>query len=453
MQRDQFLKLALSGLVAVPFISWAERASVRGRKVIIVGAGMAGAAAARKLRDAGCEVVVLEARSRTGGRIHTHTDGGVNIELGANWIHQATHPDNPLMGYANQLNLEIHQTDYSNLRVYDQKGERIATWRLGLFYRHVERMLNKQSALLNGNGNDTSLGAAMAQLARDKNYSSKERAMFALIEESYANNLGADLSDASAAHYLSKSVRKESSDFFVTGGYNRIVNHLLAGVEVRTNHVVREIRNVSERVEVITDQQVFEADFTIITVPISVLQNNSIAFTPPLPEWKVNSFSSMHMGVFNKVIMEFSEKFWSGDAHFQCYLTEQGSAFGIAVNGDHYTRKPILIAMPVGSSAEWVEGRDPDTLKSTWQNILHKVHPGKEIEFKNMLVTQWKGDPFSQGSYSHVPVGATENDLINLRKEVGRVHFAGEATVLEHHATVHGAYLSGVREAEKILSY
>lgn len=452
MQRNEFLKLTLSGLLTLPFASFATQpVPAKNKKVIIVGAGMAGAAAARKLQDAGCEVIVLEARNRTGGRIHTHTDWGINLELGANWIHQSTHPDNPLKSYADKLNIRVHPTDYSNLKVYDREGEKIGNLQLALFYLHFEKMLNRHRELIHDSRSDLSIRQAISQLTADKNYTEKERSILSLIEESYSNNLAANLHDASAKYYLNKSVRKEKDDFFVAGGYGNLINHILGGIDVKLNQAVCEVRNHVESVEVITNRQVFEADFVIVTVPISILQKQLIQFSPTLPDWKLKSFSKMQMGVFNKVVMEFSQKFWKDDADFQCYATESGNSFGIAANYHHYNKRPILIAMPVAQSALCVESTDLDTIKTAWQNILHKAHPGKEIEFKNIIATKWKGDAHSQGSYSYVPVGSAQNDFDELKKEVGRIHFAGEATSIEHHSTVHGAFVSGMREAIKIL--
>jgi len=83
MQRKDFIKLTSLGLLSIPFLSFENHKIVgKSKKVIIIGAGMAGAAAARTLKEAGCEVVVLEARDRTGGRIHTHTDGGHEYRIG-----------------------------------------------------------------------------------------------------------------------------------------------------------------------------------------------------------------------------------------------------------------------------------------------------------------------------------------------------------------------------------
>ncbi len=313
-------------------------------------------------------------------------------------------------------------------------------------------MLNRNAKVLNNSKTDISIKQAIELIIFEQQHTDKEHDIISLIKESYSNNLAANIDHASAKYYLNNSIRSEDNDYLVLSGYSQIVNNLLKGVNVKLDSNVREIRHNANTVEVITDQEVFIADYVIVTVTISILQKQKIKFSPSLPEWKVNSFSNMQMGIFNKVVVEFSEKFWDGDSDFQCYNSEQGNAFGIAVNYQHYKEKPVLVAMPVAEAGKWVEENDLETIKKSYQKIFHKAHPGKEIEFKNIRKTACNSDEFSQGSYSHVPVGAKEEDFEDLQKEVGRIHFAGEATNIKYHATAHGAYNSGMREAMKIIN-
>lgn len=453
MQREDFIKLITLGSLSIPLYSIGNSIKPGNfKKVIVIGAGMAGASAARKLTAAGCEVIVLEARNRIGGRIHTNKDWGFNIELGANWIHNANDIGNPLMTYANKFSIETHETNYYNINAYDQNGDKINKLRLGLFYNHFEKMLKKQAEKIKAYENDISIHEAIKEIITDKSYTERDQNIISLIKESYSNNLAANIDKASAKYYFSKPVNNKERDFFVSGGYEQIVAALLEKINVQLNSVVHEIRHDANHVEVITDHKIIEADYVIVTVPLSILQNQEIKFNPSLPEWKINSFHQMKMGVFNKVVMEFTQKFWDGSADFQCYHSEMGNSFGIALNYYRYKEKPILIAMPVDNSGLWVEQNDVDTIKKEYQNILHKAHPGKEIEFKNIMITKWNAEEFSKGSYSHVPVGATERDFEALTQEIGRVHFAGEATNIKYHATVHGAYNSGMREALKIIN-
>jgi polyamine oxidase len=453
MQRSDFIKTTLLGLSAIPFYSFGKSSQLgSSKKVIIVGAGIAGVAAARKLKDAGFEVTILEARNRTGGRIHTNNDLGYNVELGANWIHDSKNPDNPLMGFTNKLNILTHKTNFLNLKVFDRNGSKIGKIRLGLFYNYFQQKLNQKADLLNSPLVDTSIQQLIDQVINENSYSERELDMISLIKASYSNSLGTNIKDVSSKYYLNQSVKNDNNDYLVLGGYSKIVEHLLQDIDVRLGKIVSEIKHDEPIIKVVTEKEVFECDYVIVTVPISILQKQKIAFSPTLPEWKVNSFSKMKMGIFNKVVMEFTERFWEGDSDFQCYNSTHGNSFGIAVNYFHYYEKPVLIAMPTGTSGKWIEENDVETIKKEYQNIFHKAHKGKEIEFKNILKTSWNTDEFSLGSYSHVPVGARENSFDDLEKEVGRIHFAGEATNINQHATVHGAFNSGIREALKIIN-
>lgn len=450
MQRKDFLKITAFGMLAIPLYSWNNNAKERiSKKVIIIGAGIAGAAAAKKLVDAGFDVTILEARNRTGGRIHTNKDLGCNIELGANWIHDSKNPKNPLKPIADLLKIENQETSYTNLKLYDRNGDKISKLRLGLFYNHFEKKISRKVEQLNISQTDISIQKTIDQIISENNYSQRELDIISFINKTLSTSIGEDLDKASSKYYLHSSKRDE--DYLILGGYQRIVDELLTKIDVKLETIVREIRQDATTVKVVTDKQIFEADYAIVTVPISILQKKQIQFSPELPEWKVNSFSKMQMGLFNKVVMEFTEKFWDGNSDFQYYNTTLANSFGISLNYHHYNQKNILIALPVGKAGQWVEENDFDTIKKEYQSIFHKAHKGKEIEFKNIMKTSWNSDQFSQGSYSHIPVGTTENDFNTLEKEVGRIHFAGEATNGEQHASVHGAFNSGIREALKII--
>jgi polyamine oxidase len=451
MQRKDFIKMASLGILSLPFSAFGHaKQQGKSKKVIVIGAGIAGASAARRLKDAGCEVIVLEARKRVGGRIHTNTELNTNIELGANWLLDA--PSNPLTTFAEQLNLQKQKTSYSSIKMYDRNGDKIGKLCFGLFYQSIEKKLKLQADLIKKSGVDVSMQHVIDKIKASKKYSNKQQDMLSLMEEIYADDLATDLNNASANHSLNTSVRNANKDYFVLGGYSRIVENMLKDIDVHLDNAVVEIKNKADNVEILTKNKVYEADFVIITVPLSILQKKIIQFTPQLPEWKTQSFSKMQMGVFNKVVMQFSEKFWSGNADFQYYKSDMGHAFGLAVNYHNYRQKPILIALPVDKAGLFVEQNDVETVKKKYQDLFHKAHKGKNIEFEKILITQWQSDVYAQGSYSHIPVGTTGSDFNNLKKEVGRVYFAGEAMAEQHHATVHGAFNSGFQEASKIIN-
>lgn len=449
MQRRDFIRKNMLGLIGLPFVN-IRKVGVNASRVAIVGAGIAGAAAARTLNDAGCEVVVYEARNRVGGRIHTHTNWGYNIELGANWIHDADNPQNTIATNADKLGIVSYKTNYNDLELFDIKGHKISKASIALFYLKFNKAFREEAIKALSIEKDVSLAVIFDSLIKNQDYSRKQQAILSLIQEGMENNLGVSLDQASAQYYLANQPSGNIEDLFVASGYQSIVQHTLHGIDVRLNCSVTEIRHNSSSVQVVTTDGLHDADYVIVTVPLSILKKQQLLFSPPLPDWKQQSFSSMQMGLFNKVIMEFEEKFWRNDSQFKLHCTEMKNAFGGLLNYYHFNGNPVLISMPVDKAALWIEQNPMNSVKTAWLGIFHKSYPNREIAFKNFMVTNWLADKYAQGSYSHVPVGSANDMRIALSKEVGRIHFAGEATDIAAHGTVHGAYNSGVREALKI---
>lgn len=450
MDRRNFTRRFLAGLVAAgwhPAFSRLPAARPR-PKVIVVGAGVAGAAAANALVRAGLEVTVLEAAGRVGGRIHTFRDWGVPLELGANWVHYADDPANPVGGLLQQLGVAVGQTDYSSFRLFDPAGRKIGRLRAALFAWKLEARLQKQGP--GAQEADYSLRELIDRLYRPETLSPTRRALLDFAETAHANSLGADLDDVSAAYYL--QTEEWGNDSLVLGGYDRLVKHLLEGVPVRLNAEVAEIRRENGRVGVHTPAGLYEADFVLLTVPVSILRAGKIKFYPELPAEKTAAFSRIRLGLFNKVMMRFAGKFWDGNPEFLILQQSQWKNGGLLLNYHPYGDQPILVAMPVGEAARWVEAQAEETVARVWREALHRAYPRREIELEALKVTRWQANPFSMGAYSHVPVGSSARDFEALAQPVGPIHFAGEATVAEHHATVHGAYLSGLREARRILA-
>lgn len=452
MQRKDFLKLTALGLVSIPFTSFAQTKSA-GKKVIIIGAGIAGAAAAKTLQDAGIEVVVLEARNRIGGRIHTDTSLGINAELGANWVSDADNTNNPILPLCSKYNIKTIKSNTSSFKLFGQEGESIGSFSTLCFYLKFARKHKQSLQYVQQLDTDISVQQAIDKYLDKSKLSKKELEILTMFEDAEITNMACSLDDVSAKYYLPEGdMKSQNAEYLVMGGYDTIVNKYLENVNVQLNEVVKEINQRNNRVEVVTENKIFEGDYVIVTIPISILQKGTIKFNPQLPEFKTKSFSSRKMGLLNKVFMQFEDKFWDNDKHFQMFLSDSKRTFGTCVNHHHYSQKPILVALSSTTSALWVENADEEEIKQFYRGIFNKAFPNKEIEIKNMLKTKWQSDIYSQGSYSHVPVGSTQKDVEALFEPVGQIFFAGEATSPKAHGYVHGAFQTGIREANRIIN-
>ncbi len=421
---------------------------LKNKKVIIVGAGIAGAAAAWHLQRLGIEVCVLEGRNRVGGRIHTDESWGFPIELGANWLHHTPHS---LENHVKRLRLRTQRTNYNKITAFDHEQRAISMFRLFFMNYKFANAVRKSLKFLQSEKEDISLQDLIQKfMPRDK-YSFKNQQAFSLIEQAYENGLAASLNNISARSFFASEGATLGRDLLVYGGFGRVVEQLLAGVDLHLNTTVKEIRQSSGFVEVVTSEKTFTADFVIVTLPLGVLKSEAVLFSEPLPPEKLHAIESLRSGVMNKIIMEFEEKFWTTNNDFIVFLGDFYRNRGILLNYHAYTGKPVLVALPVHDAAIALERQGVQKIQQYWQDALHKAYPRRNIHFRRITASRWHGDIFSLGSYVHLPVGVPPQTPEILAAPFGRICFAGEATISHFHSTTHGAYVSGIREAERIL--
>ncbi|KAL1984375.1 hypothetical protein VTN96DRAFT_9236 [Rasamsonia emersonii] len=297
---------------------------------------------------------------------------------------------------------------------------------------------------------------------------------FANLEYSTAANLG-KLSLSGWDHDMGNEFEGEHSQ--VIGGYQQVPRGLWrfpTKLDVRTNKIVTKIAydpsDASSKnhktIVYCEDGETIEADRVVFTGSLGTLKHRTVEFVPPLPQWKTEVIDRLGFGLLNKVVLVFDKPFWDVDQDMIGLLQEADNPDSLvqedyaANRGRFYlvwncvktTGLPVLVALLAGEAAYQVETmKDADIIAeamSQLRTIFKDVAVPDPLE---TIVTRWASDRFTRGSYSYVAAEARPGDYDLLAKPVGNLHFAGEATWGTHPATVHGAYLSGLRAAAEII--
>lgn len=420
----------------------------RKAEVLVLGAGMSGLAAARELTNLDYDVIVLEARNRIGGRVWTDQSLGAPLDLGGSWIHGVK--GNPLTKLADEIGAKRVATDYDKSTLYDTDGEELsdkASDEIEAAFEDLEEQIVQWQDQLD---DDLSLQAAIDKYLSNKRFSQDgmRRLLYAInttIEHEYA----ADVKDLSL-FWFDDAGEYPGGDVIFPGGYGQLTEYLSAGLDIRLGEVIQEIGYSTSGVRVKTRSGVYEAQKAVVTLPLGVLKGQDITFNPPLPEKKRKIIQKMGFGVLNKLYLRFEKVFWEKSSHLLGYISENKGEWCEWLNLAALTGAPVLLGFNAGTHGRAIEKLSDAEIVASAMKVLRRIY-GSVPEPNGWLVTRWASDPLARGSYSSLAPGCTPDDYDTLAAPVGKtLFFAGEHTHKKHPATVHGAYLSGVRAAKEL---
>lgn len=280
----------------------------------------------------------------------------------------------------------------------------------------------------------------------------------------------------------------------VLNGYSSVPIALSRDLDIRLDTAVKKIKYYDGGVEVTAEnlktnnsQVVHKADIVLSTLTLGVLkiaieessrQANTVRFDPPLPKWKQTSIERLGFGNLNKIVLCFDRVFWEPEVNLFGHVGSTTASRGELFLFWNIYQLPVLLALVAGQSAHIMENVSDDVIVGRCIAVLKGIFGDKAVpQPKETVVTRWRADPWSRGSYSYVKTGSSGTDYDLLASPVKpktqaneakfdepeaeddddrtlpRLFFAGEHTIRNYPATVHGALLSGLREAGRIADY
>jgi monoamine oxidase len=401
-------------------------------EVVVVGGGAAGIAAARKLHDAGVDCLLLEARSRLGGRAWTVNEPtGAPIDLGCGWLHSADR--NRWREIAEAQGRTIDKTPPPwmrpsitiNFSLSDQK----------VFIESLRRFWGRM-----GEFPEAGPDAPAASLLEPKN---RWNGLIGAIGTFLS---GTELSRLSARDF--SRYEDTGVNWRVVEGYGAMVVEHAANVSVKLGCPVRTIDHSGTRLRIETDDGTIAADAAIVTIPSGLIADEAIGFTPALPE-KIAAASGLPLGLADKLFFSLSdaEEFEKDTRLFgRTDRTDTGSyhfrPFG-RPQIEAYYGGALAAELEASGAFAFVDFALGELTALLGRDFAKRVKP--------IGAHRWKADEFARGSYSYALPGKADCRAVLAAPVESRLLFAGEACSREDYSTAHGAYLTGVAAADQAI--
>ncbi len=470
--------------------------------VLVIGAGMAGMTAAKRLQERGFTVKVVEARNRIGGRMYTDYSTGAAVDMGGAWISSIdalkdedgyNYAGNPVYNaavncplvtrrasplYNGGLSFKVFDTDgnvhttLTNTKTVDwtsygtSQNFGIERWAYEMWWYFPDPIANRSMETVIDydlhDGNAAGVPAARWDYWRSIAAKNSDEDDF-LQATWYEHEYGAKVSKLGIMAAW-EGTNYVGSDVILEEGQTQLAYCLSQGLDIRMNAPVTQINSSGSVIVTSTPRGNFTSNRVVVTVPLAVLQAGSVAFVPSLSTDKQNAINRMGMsgvdGVLNKVIMRWdNNKWWQSQPEWQAGLSD---LLYVSAEWDEYTEwfafndgawsADYLVAFKGGTKGYALESQSAATVQTEAKAVLNTIFGAANVPTPTSVVsTRWAAEPYTKGSYSYMGVNSEQNDRADLRQnQNSKVYFAGEHTSGKYYATLMGAYTTGDWAATQI---
>ena len=443
--------------------------------VVVVGAGIAGLVAARKLRQAGRSVVVVEARNRVGGRTLNHgIRGDEVVELGGQWVGPT---QERVLSLISQLDLETFKTYIEGENVYARGGSRRTyTGTIPPANPAALGEIAVAIARLNGMAATVPLeapwtarhafewdGQTFETWKRGNIVSDEARDLLDLAVEAVFAAEPLDISLLFALFYIHSAGNLNrlidtaggAQESRIVGGSQLICLRLarkLGGRVVKLGRPVEVIRRGRTGVEVVTRRDSWRAQRVIVAMAPEMASR--IRYKPGLPALRDQLTQRLPMGSVVKCMAVYDEPFWRADGLSGMATSTEGPVKLTFDNSPPDGRPGVLLGFLEAHEARVLAERPPKQRRAAVLACFERLFGAKaRTDVSDYVEKSWAADPWARGCYGgFTPPGVLLDFGAALRRPVGRIHWAGSETATVWNGYMDGAVESGERAAAEVLA-
>ncbi len=439
-------------------------------EVLILGGGLTGAAAAKRLSDLGQNnFILLEAQDRLGGRMRNEeVAAGINVNVGANWIHGVDQSDptrHPLFALLQECGgLAGYYSNFGSIRTYDENGNVLpqSSLRQSVYTTASDALpsnaVNDSARIALTNEGWTPNGA-------NDNWVEWFNFDFSNIDPPDTTSLQGFLNDATNNDFLA-SPSNSASDYLITDNRGTVYlveclansftnNNLSSDSRIHLNAMVSRIEHGDNCVCAMATENGqtvrYCGRYGIVTFSLGVLKAQAATlFSPTLPATKINALNGINLGFYYIIYATFDNRFWDDDREFIGVISsERGYLPIIGVVSE--SKGVNATMMPVTGEVAFELARLSEAdLRTAITTLYSDIYGNAASAPTNIVSFRWGLNPLFQGSYSNILPGGVAG-LTEMAKPEGSMYLAGEGSSAKYNGFMHGSYLSGIATVNTIM--
>lgn len=446
--RREFIKQVsvVTGALALSSGGKAHDFLAANKKVIIIGAGFSGLAAAYKFKKKNIECVVLESRNRIGGRVFSHQiTNELVIELGGEWVGNS---HTRIQELCEELKLELVNNQFESHLIYKGKYAPAGQW------AYSESWDKKIKSLLEEYPNLTDVDKALLDKTdwwRHLVQNGCDARDLEIRELFDSTDFGESIRQVSAFAALAEyaeSSEKNEMDLKIKGGNAMLAQKLaekIGAENILLNHTVTKIEQGNKVKVHCANGKVFEADKIICTIPTFALQK--ISWLPGLPALQAAALNELQYARINKQALLYNSRFWKAEDFDM--ITDQTPHYFYHATKNQKSKQGVLISYSIGDKAAVIANQSNEVNAKMIRETL-APHFGKQVsKIKKQVNYYWGTDEYSKGAYAMYAKDQWFRLRPLLAESFLNTHFAGEH-LADWQGFMEGAINTGEEAADKV---